>query len=160
MDIRLCVTVIRTAARKSRLWRMSVISVHVSVHVAAVGSLHVLDLCLQQCLCVRMHYGPVHDYIQWQRHSSTLAIIVRFAGVRSFLSTCSGTRIFSVCGCAVSFPFIVFELVDRVSIWPHWCSGVFLIKRRARTSESKKHNCHPTENPLSSEFLSIWHSSV
>lgn len=35
----------------------------VSVGVA-VGILHVLDSCLQQCLCVKTHYGSLHDYIQ------------------------------------------------------------------------------------------------
>lgn len=51
----------------------------VSVWIA-VGILHVLDLCLQRCLCVRMLYGSVHDYIQWQCRSSMLAVIVHLWG--------------------------------------------------------------------------------
>lgn len=74
MDIRVRVTVIRTVACNCYLEIMIVYDIlcvcvcvryqaWVSVWLA-VESLHVLDLCLQQCLCVRMHYGCVHDYIQ------------------------------------------------------------------------------------------------
>lgn len=81
------------------------------------------------------------------------------------------------CECAIPFPLLYFELVNHVSILPHWRSNkaVFncvcvwcqdcLNYTKGSNFWKQKHNWHPAENPLSSMFVlgwawSIWHFSM
>lgn len=147
MDIRLCATVICTVAWKSWLLWYTVYVCDISPCQCLYGCCGKLACVGFVCLCARMHYGPVHDYIQWQHHSSMLAIIVHLQGWDHFFPRAQEQE-FSCLWVCCFIPFILLELVDRISIWPHWCfnkvvfncmrgARSFLITRKAQTSESR-----------------------
>lgn len=119
----------------------------VSIWVAA-ENLHVLDLCLQQCSCVRMHYGSVHEYIRWQRYPSMLNC--SFVGLQSFLPTVWMRRNKTLCFCDCALfcfiHFVVFGVSGlcfhlTVLVFRHWVLSVVpwlsLVQQRPKLLKEK-----------------------
>lgn len=153
------------------VWYQSLVSVWL-----AVGSLHVLDLCLQQCLCVRMHYGPVHDCIQPQCHSSMLAYCL-LVGVISFLCIfwMSRNKNLCFCGCAL-YCFITFVVLwicgsyihfaTRKTAFNLWCQDYLDYingSNMQRITESPQLNVFAMlvfAMSISDSFMYPWHREV